>query len=148
MNTDEGTETPTNESVADDRTESPNYQQYLYPDPLLEEIVNTAIRTGDRLSVTLVVGGQAISGMLCRFEDYMEQVMADLRGLSSASDDMCGQLVKKMEGWLEEVNVPDKWDDYPFRVHLRDATTADGRRLGAFRCRIAEVNGFSIGGAA
>jgi hypothetical protein len=128
-----------------DDDESPNVHQYQFPDSVLVDVIRALIRTKSRLGVTLVLGGQVVHGMMCTPEDYFEKSLTLLKGLSDKAGDVGDELEILFRGDLEDVRGAADETVYPYHVHLLDATTADGAKLGLLRCRIIEVDAWSMG---
>lgn len=124
---------------------APNAHQYQFPDEFLRRTVNTindAVPAA-RIGMTLVVGGQVVSGEACGLGEYLEAQIQVLEGLRADGvpvvDELAGIYRESQD--LEAEENPWEW---PFHVHLINARVG-GQLVGPWRGRLVEVSGWSLG---
>lgn len=128
------------DAIVDD--ESPNAFQYQFPDVLLQQLVHAVneAEPAARIGVTLVVGGEVVSGQLCSYAEYLAEQTRLLAGL--ATDDI--PFIEQARGIFADTDSTGGWPGQPFHLHLLDASTG-GVSLAPWRGRLIDVAGWSFG---
>lgn len=124
--------------------EGPNVYQYHFPDWVLVDLVKHANDTDGGVSMVLSVGGQTVSGMLIPAKEWARQMSESLDGASSSEGDLIDRFTARTLPELENIKVddPDAWP--PFYGCFRDASV-DGIKVGLWRVRLIEVEGWTVG---
>ena len=108
---------------------------------------------GSSLSMTLVLGGQLVTGLLVPAHQWFDDLQAQLGETAHPSDRLLAVFSPQVESYSAdkpESGTPDANDEQPVVfMHLRDVVALSGTaqiNLAPMRVRLSEVAGWTLGG--